>query len=147
MSPAKPRRSPMAGVSERLGRAAEWIRWRSLSGQVFFVIAITFFSSCTLAGHLLSTRSLYADNLSLFSTYRDTWHAANYFGEFLLWHPYAAGGLGFPLYYFSLLGANCGTPLYAAVLDGLWVLGRLGIFVQNYTPFYIFYFSFLNDSQ
>ena len=133
----------MAGVSERLGRAAEWIRWRSLSGQVFFVIAITFFSSCTLAGHLLSTRSLYADNLSLFSTYRDTWHAANYFGEFLLWHPYAAGGLGFPLYYFSLLGANCGTPLYAAVLDGLWVLGRLGIFVQNYTPFYIFYFSFL----
>jgi Bacterial membrane protein YfhO len=124
-------------------RVRQWFRRHSLAGQVLFVLVITLFSSFALAGHMLGTRSLYADNLSVYSIFRDNLHAANYYGEFLLWHPYAAGGLGFPLYYFSILGLNYNSPLFAVVRDAVWALGRVGWVIRDYTPFYIFYFSFL----
>ncbi len=124
-------------------RVGRWFRRHSLAGQSLFVLAITLFSSFALSGHLLGTRSLYADNLSVYSVFRDNLHAANYYGEVLLWHPYAAGGLGFPLYYFSILGLNYDSPLFATIRDAVWTMGRMGIFIRDYTPFYIFYFSFL----
>ena len=98
-------------------------------------------STILLGGRFIVTRSMFWDNAKLYSVFRGNAHSLNHFGEVMWWNPTTS--MGFPAFYFSHLGTDTFTPLSAAVLFVSWLLGRIGIAINDFTHLYIIYFSFL----
>jgi hypothetical protein len=110
------------------------------SFRFFFLLWL--FSSLITAGGFLLHGKLYWDTGKIFTELRDQWHSLNVFGEPAWWFPHVQSGM--PGYYHSILGLpSCLNPVFAMTGFVVWILGRLGIFLQKYQPLYVLYFGFL----
>jgi len=119
-------------------------RRRYLGAQLLLLVALNIFAGCTtyvFTGFTAEHR-LYWDRLSLSGFFRDNLHALNYFGEIEWWNPNA--GVGFPIYYASILGTTHGAnPLFVTFGFVFWLLGRLSLIITDYYWPYVAYIGFL----
>lgn len=118
-----------------------WSKNNFLYSQIAALLLLNLFAGVTFCAKLFADQSLYWDNLKLFSFFRDNLHALNYFGEIAWWNPTIQHG--FPIYYTSVLGVNCTSPLF--VLAGViaYMLGKVGITITAYHALYVCYFGFV----
>lgn len=109
--------------------------------QLAWLLVLNIGAGVAFSGGFIGKNTLYWDNLNLFSFFRDNLHSLNYFGEIQWWH--RSSQTSFPIYYASILGTTCATPLFAILGLILWILGRAGIYVHSYHALYVIYTGIL----
>jgi len=103
---------------------------------------LSFFTFFTTYFWLAKTNSLYWDNLQFYSIFRDQLHSLNHFGEFAWWYPHFQSG--YPGYFYAILGQiGCASPLMILLGSAVWLLGKLGITINQFYGLYVFYSGFL----
>jgi hypothetical protein len=118
-------------------RREDGLRW-----QLVAVAVLTLAAGLIYCGCFFANRTLAWDTVRLFSLFRDNLHSLNIFGEIQWWDPVTP--TGFPVYYFSILGHNCATPLFVGTGILAWLLGLAGIHLHSYLELYIIYFGFIS---
>lgn len=115
--------------------------WQRRWSFPLLIVALNLLAGGILAGYSLANGLLAWDHAMEYSLFRSNYHSMNFYGEPMWWNP--ATGVGFPEFYFSHLGLGIYSVLSSAVLGTLWVLGRLGIIIQDYRPVMTVFFCFL----
>jgi hypothetical protein len=106
--------------------------------EYVFLGIVQSFAFFSLAGFFLVNQSLTHDVLFLFNFFRDNLHALNFFGEIAWWNPNINGN-GFPSYYFTILGDNFNSPLFAVLAFCYWLLGQAEIRPESYHTVWLVY--------
>lgn len=106
-----------------------------------FAVLLQLGASTLLGSTFVTEAQAFHDNLADFTAFRDVLHAVNYFGAAPWWHPQIQSG--FPFYYLWMLGRDGTTPLFSLLVTGVWILGRLGIVITQYSQLYAVYFVYL----
>jgi hypothetical protein len=120
----------------RQSRCEHGLRWQQAA-----VVVLALAAGLMYSGHFLANRALAHDTARIFNLFRDNLHSLNFFGEVQWWDPLAP--TGFPVYYFSILGHNCATPLFVAAGFLAWIMGLAGIHLHSYIELYIVYFGII----
>ncbi|NLT23709.1 MAG: hypothetical protein GXX82_11740 [Syntrophorhabdus sp.] len=108
--------------------------------QYYAIVVLTAFSFQSLCGYFFLDGFPFHDNVSFYSLFHDNLQSLNYFGTPAWWFPH--NQFGFPGYFYSILGnVNCLSPVFITLAAVFWALGRLGIYVTNIMPVYIWYFG------
>jgi hypothetical protein len=108
------------------------LRW-----QPIWVLALSLYSGLLLHGFQWRLHSLFWDHRNIFPAFAEHYHALNRFGE-LQWWSHNDGG-GVPAYYLNILAHNFLTPLSIVSSSVWWALGRAGVFVTDWLPYYCMY--------
>ena len=101
--------------------------------KVMFVLLILFSSMITVM-FFLKDHTLYWDNPAGFLLYQEHFHSINKFGNIAWWFPHIQDG--WPTEWYSVLGYPGISPALCAFTLPIWILGRFGIFFEEY--FYLF---------
>lgn len=108
-----------------------------------FLLLLSLFSAFVTSYAFFKTGTLYWDSGLFFSIFRDNLHSLNEFGEFPWWYPHKQ--LGWPSYYYSILGQLSASSPVAVLLGALsWLLGQCGISLTSYQPWMLIQVGFLS---
>jgi len=105
--------------------------------QPLWVLAMAIFSGVLLHGFQFQLHSLFWDHRNIFPAFAEHYDSLNRFGE-LQWWSYNDNG-GAPAYYLNILAHNFLTPLSIISSLGWWGIGRMGLTVTDWLPFYCIY--------
>jgi hypothetical protein len=108
------------------------LRW-----QPIWVLALSLYSGLLLHGFQWRLHSLFWDHRNIFPAFAEHYHALNRFGELQWWSHNDSGGV--PAYYLNILAHNFLTPLSIVSSSIWWTLGRAGVFVTDWLPYYCLY--------
>lgn len=112
-----------------------------LATHVMFTIFCSLIAFLLVGYPLIMTDSLYHDQHTLYSFYRNSFLSILHFGEIRWWDPTIQ--YGFPSYYFSFLGLYASTPLFWLTEGGMFILHLLGIRDINMHTVIVVYVSLL----
>lgn len=112
-----------------------------LASHVLFTLFCSVVAFLLVGYPLIMTGSLYHDNHTLYSFYRNSFMSILHFGELRWWDPTIQ--YGFPSYYFSFLGLYASTPLFLLTEGGMFVFHLLGIRDINMHTVIVVYVSLL----
>lgn len=110
---------------------------RLVQYQPLWVVVMAVVSGALLHGFQLQLHNLFWDHPILFPAFAEHYNSLNRFGE-LQWWTYNESG-GAPSHYLNILGNSFLTPLSILSSSAWWLLGRLGLTVTDWVPFYVIY--------
>lgn len=105
--------------------------------QPIWVLGVSLYSGLLLHGFQWRLHSLFWDHRNIFPAFAEHYDALNRFGELQWWSHNDSGGV--PAYYLNILAHNFLTPLSIVSSSIWWALGRGGVLVTDWVPFYCVY--------
>lgn len=113
-------------------KLSAFLRW-----QPAWVIAVSVYSGLLLHGFQWRLHSLFWDHRNIFPAFAEYYHSLNHFGELQWWSHNDSGGV--PAYYLNILAHNFLTPLSIVSSSIWWALGRAGVLITDWLPYYCLY--------
>ena len=104
------------------------------------VLVLTLFSGLSTYLYFLIDHSLVGDAFSYFPFFQEHLFSLNRYGGIAWWFPHVQNGWATD--FVSILSYPGISPLFALLASIIWMLGRLGFFIDQFFYIYIFYYGF-----